>query len=114
MAITIELDDALATALENKARNCRLSVQEFAIDILADAVGDSKSPTPEEVVARIRSTPPNPAAIRRATGNLADALRQLPQDSEFDEKEWARQWSNVESELKSVTRDNDITEGRGG
>jgi len=114
MGITITLDDDLVAGLENKAKNQQLSVEQFAIGILTDAAEEPESETLEEIVARIRATPPNPSSIRAATGNLADLLINSPDDPSFDLESWERQWSVVEAELKAITRADDVAEGRGG
>jgi len=36
------------------------------------------------LVERIKATPPNPATIRPATGSLAEALQNAPEDPDFD------------------------------
>ena len=68
--------------------------------------------TPEEAVKLIRMTPSNPAQIRPATGDLAEALQAAPSDPTFDLERWQCQWSEAEAELKSLARANDIAEGR--
>jgi hypothetical protein len=68
--------------------------------------------TPEEAVELIRTTPANPTQIRPATVNLADVLQAAPSDPAFDWESWQRQWSEVEAEWNSLTRANDIAEGR--
>ena len=68
--------------------------------------------TPEEAVKRIRMTPANPAQIRPATANLADALQAAPSDPAFDLESWQCQWSEAEAEIKSLARANDVAEGR--
>jgi hypothetical protein len=68
--------------------------------------------TPEEAVEVIRTTPANPSHIRPATVNLADVLQAAPSDPEFDLERWQRQWSEVEAEVNSLTRANDVAEGR--
>ena len=113
MAITITLEDDLVAGLENRAKKQQLSVEQFAISLLTEAI-ESESDTPLEVVARIRATPPNPSRIRPATANLADVLRASPGDPCFDLENWNRQWSAIEAERKAVTRANDLAEGRGG
>ena len=114
MAITITLEDDLVAGLENRAKKQQLSVEQFAISILSEAVEESESVTPQEAVTRIQTTPPNPSQIRPATANLADVLRAAPDDPCFDLENWNRQWSIVEAESKAITRANDIAEGRGG
>jgi hypothetical protein len=112
MAITITLDDDLVARLENKAKNQQLSVAQFAIGILKEAADESEFETLQEVVARIQATPPNPSSIRPATGNLAELLIASPDDPCFDLESWNRQWSDVEAELRAITRANDVAEGR--
>jgi len=68
--------------------------------------------TPEEAVKVIRMTPTNPAQIRPATVNLADALQAAASDPTFDLESWKCQWSEAEAELKSLARADDIAEGR--
>jgi hypothetical protein len=65
------------------------------------------------LVERIKATPPNPAAIRPATGSLAEALQNSPEDLDFDLESWTRQWAAIEAEIKAIDRANDIAEGRG-
>jgi hypothetical protein len=64
------------------------------------------------LVERIKATPPNPAAIRPATGSLAEALQNAPEDPNFDLKTWTRQWDAIEAEMKAMDRADDIAEGR--
>ena len=113
MAITITLEDELVAGLENRAKQQQLSVEQFAISLLTEAI-ESESDTPLEVVARIRATAPNPSQFRPATADLADVLRAAPGDPCFDLENWNRQWSVIEAEMKAITRANDIAEGRGG
>jgi hypothetical protein len=114
MAITITLDDDLVAGLEDKAKKQQLSVEQFALSILSEAVQEAESVTPREAVMKIQATAPNPAQVRPATANLADALRAAPGDPCFDLESWNRQWSVVEGELKAITRANDVAESRGG
>jgi len=113
MAITITLDDNLLVELENRAKKQQLSVEQFALSILTEAVQETDFATPREAVARIQATPPNPTQIRPATANLADLLHAISGDPSFDLDSWKRQWSVVEAELKARTRANDVAEGRG-
>jgi hypothetical protein len=43
---------------------------------------------------------------------LAEALRHAPDDPDFDLAAWNREWAAVEGELQTVTRANDLAEGR--
>jgi len=42
---------------------------------------------------------------------LAEALRNAPEDPDFDLAEWTAQWQAVEAEMKAITRANDVAEG---
>ena len=114
MAVTITLSDEIETQLHRKAEVQHLSVEELALEILGRALKTAELfPTPGEVVAKIQATPPNPHSIRPASGSLAEALRQAPNDPDFDLTLWNREWAAVEVEMKAITRANAIVEGRG-
>jgi prevent-host-death family protein len=69
--------------------------------------------TLEELVERIKATPPNPAMIEPARGSLADSLAHLiatSAGSEFNQEEWEEQWAKVEAEMKEIERLNDLAE----
>ncbi len=66
--------------------------------------------TPEEVVAMIKATPPNPQAIRPATGSLAEALKNSAHDPNFDVEQWNKEWAMIETEMKATTRANSLAE----
>lgn len=114
MSIAITLDDDLVAGLENKAKQQQLSVEQFALNILSEAIEEPEFVPPREVVTSIQATPPNPAQLRPATANLAEALRAAPGDPGFDLENWNRQWSVVDAELKAVTRTNAVAEHCGG
>lgn len=114
MPLTITLSDTLVTQLQPKAKAKKLSLQELVEGLLRNVVkADESYPTPEEVVAKIQATAPNPANIRPATGSLAEALQNGPHDPDFDLKRWTREWSRIEDEMKAITHLNSIAEGRG-
>ncbi len=115
MPVTINLTDTLAEKLQVRAGMQQISLEKLAVNILNKALepADEDYPTPEEVVARIKATPPNPANIRPGTGSLAEALQNAPDFPEFDLEAWEKEWAVVEREMKAVTRANDIAEGRG-
>jgi len=114
MAVTITLPDELEARLQHRAKGLRLSLENLALEILGRALGtDEYSPTPEEVVAKIRATPPNPHSIRVADASLAEALRNAPKDPDFELATWNREWAEVDAEMKAATRINAIAEGRG-
>lgn len=65
------------------------------------------------LVAEIKATPPNPTAVRPATGSLAEALQNAPEDPDFDLESWTQQWDAIEAEIKAINRADAIAEGRG-
>lgn len=114
MAVTITLPDELEARLQQRAKGLRLSLENLVLEILGRALGtDENFPTPDEVVAKIRATPPNPHGMRLAEASLAEALRKAPQDPDFDLATWNREWVEAEAEMKAATRMNAIAEGRG-
>ena len=65
---------------------------------------ESVFPSLEEVVAEIRAIHPNPASLRPASGSLAEALRDAPDDPDFDLSVWNQEWAMVEAEMKMMSR----------
>ena len=78
-----------------------------------DAKTVRNNPEMIALVERIKATLPNPATIRPATGSLAEALRNAPEDPNFDLETWTRQWNSIEAEMKAIDQADDIAEGRG-
>ena len=113
MTLTITLPDRIEQQLEQAATVHQLSVEEVAISLLDGALmADFRSPSPEEIVARIRALPANPQGMRPASGSLGEALRAVPGNPDFDVTAWQAEWAAVEAEMKRITRVNDIAEGR--
>ena len=115
MSVTITLTDPLVKQLRIQARRQHLQLEELVFNILNNALTPANQDvlTPEEVVAKIQATPPNPMNIHPATGSLREALHNAPDYPDFDLESWEKEWANVEREMKAVTRANDIAEGRG-
>lgn len=126
MTITITLPEFLATRLKNEAYAQRRSAEDLAIDLLDEALETKQQSdadfnlTPEEVVARIKTLPPNPANQIVMQTSMSGMMKYLEKsiasedpNEPFDQEEWQRQWDAFEAELKAVTRANDIAEGRG-
>lgn len=115
MSVTITLNDPLAEQLRMRAMRQHLQLEELVFTILKDALKPANIDilTPEEVVAKIQATPPNPQNIHFATGSLREALRHAPDYPDFDLEAWELSWVAVEREMKAVTRANTIAEGRG-
>jgi hypothetical protein len=93
MTLTITVPDRLVEQLQRQADKRQISTEEVALELLEERLAAAFWPTPEEVVAKIKALGPDPTAIRPAEGSLAEALRSLPPDPEFDLDEWERQWA---------------------
>jgi hypothetical protein len=117
MTLTIILPDELAAKLQAKAETQQVAPEELVLDILSSTLELDEETvdysTPEEVVAKIKATPPNPANVHPATESLADLLLSAPEDPDFDLAAWSRDWAKVEAEMEALTRANDIAEDRG-
>lgn len=112
MSITITMPDEIGMQLQRKAKKERLSIEELVLKLLRRVLQtDNAFPSPEDIVAKIQATPPNPHSIRPASGSLADALRDSPVDPDFDLAIWNQEWATVEAEMKAITRANTIAEG---
>ena len=114
MTMVIRLPQELEERLRRKADARALRAEDLALDILAHGLEEEIEPTLEAVVARIKSLPPNPDSIHPATGTLEEYLNSaLPEPTDFDVDQWEKEWAEVEAEMKTITRENDIAEGRG-
>ncbi|MBI4671514.1 MAG: hypothetical protein HY741_07590 [Chloroflexi bacterium] len=82
--------------------------------LLDNALLKETFPTPEQVVAKIKALPPEPQSIHPATALVAQVLKDMPPEpSDFDLEQWRHEWEASEEELKRITREDDIAEGRG-
>lgn len=123
MSVTINFPENVWVRLQRKAEREKQSVEDVAVRLLdlaleEEAEAEQTDAELQALVARVKATPPNPAAIRPAVGSLADALaeslaREAAEPQEFDQAEWDRAWDAIEQDMKAVTRANDIAEGRG-
>lgn len=115
MVITVHVADPLANRLQRWASSRRLTPEQLALDILADALDPAKAPheTLDTVVTRIRSTPSSAETLRPATGSLREALGLSLSDPTFDLAQWTMDWHAVEQEMKSTSRSNALSEGLG-
>jgi hypothetical protein len=115
MTITIHVADPLANRLQRWATLRRLTPEQLALDILADALEpkEARNETPDTVVARIRSTPASDATLRPAKGSLREALELSPGDPAFDLAQWTMDWNAVEQEMTMTSRSNALAEGLG-
>ncbi len=131
MPLTITFPDELATRLRTKAEILDQSVDEFTINFLDHAFNgatfyypiieeqeleDQKEDelTLEEVVAKIKATPPDQTAIHPPTESLLDILLNSPPepDPDFDSEEWDNQWAQYETEMKARSLADEIEERR--
>jgi plasmid stability protein len=101
MSETITLPSDIVTMLRQAASTEERSTEELAIEVLRAALIDDAVPTPEEVVARIRALPHNPANIREAQGSLADVLDD-GESRDFDLASWQADWARVEAEMAAI------------
>lgn len=114
MSVTITLPDEIANPLQALADAKQVSLNDLVTDLLANVLATEPEEDELEVlVARIKATPPNPASIRPATGSLIEALKNTPEDPDFDLEIWSHEWAKVEAEMKAIERADDIAEGRG-
>jgi hypothetical protein len=113
MSVTITLPDEIAQSLQAKAKAQQVSLDTLVTNLLTDALdAEAEDDELEALVARIKATPPNPASIRPATGSLIEALKNAPEDPDFDLEAWNREWAKIEAEIKAINRADDIAEGR--
>ena len=114
MALFLELPKQIEKELQRQADSRALSPEAVALLLLQEALTPETtdpSPTPQEVVDKIKQLPPNPNAFRPAQGSLAEALESAPTDPDFDLEEWTKEWQLVEAELRAMTLSNTIAEG---
>lgn len=112
MTITITIPDGLAHQLQERAKLWRRPPEDVVLDILRSAFTEPLIADVDEVVARIKSLPPNPHNIRQPQGALADVLRRESEDNDFDVDLWNREWAAVETEIQAINRANDLAESR--
>ncbi len=110
MSVTITLPQTLEAELESAAEARNSSIEELALAILGHVMAN-RAPSPEDVADEIRAAPS--AKAHPASGSLAEALRDAPEDHDFDLEVWRREWSAVETEMKALSRANALAEGRG-
>lgn len=127
MPVTITIPDDIAIRYQKVAQAQYKSIEDFAITLLDDALilapltESDYCPTPEEVVAKIQSLPPNPNMIRPAVGSLSEYLTASiaaeDPNEKFDLEEWNRNWDGIEAEMnaidrrKALERERDLMEG---
>lgn len=85
----------------------------LSISAWADLQEAEGAKTPEEIIANAQARPVDSQSVILPKGSLLDALQNPTyNDDDFILDEWTNQWSTVEREMKAITHQNDITEGR--
>lgn len=117
MVVTLELNQQVVKQFQEKAEAQAVSLEQLLVNILTAAADSPPNDrtvqmTPEAVMAQVRALPPNPSSIIPAQGSLLEALQAGPEDPTFDLDTWNQQWTQVEAEMKALTTQNDIQEGR--
>ncbi len=104
--------EALHQVIDKLPENALIELTTF-IEFLQFKIGQNQQkwdlgeledyPTLEEVVAKIKRTPKNPANIQPARESLAEGLANSPyeRDPHFDVTSWNEQWDEVEAEMKA-------------
>lgn len=119
MQITLTLPESVATRLEDQATQLNVSLDDLMQKIFRDrlaampnesersGLGQNGKPNREsvsvdEVVMRIRATPPNPANIIPSSQSIDEVERlwraNAGQDSHISPAEWDRLWAEFEQE----------------
>jgi hypothetical protein len=114
MATTVVLPDELIERLRRTARLRRVPLDALVVDLLSEAISDQDDRRAywllDDVVARIRETPRNPAGYQPPLAALSEVT--VTVDPSFDLEIWTRQWQQVETELDALDRQDDVTQGR--
>lgn len=103
MTLTISLSDETQRKLKKRADAFKWSEEQMASHLI-DTVLNASLPSLDEIIERVRNLPPS--LENRPTSNLAlaEALRNGPEDPDFNLAEWTAQWQAVEAEMKAIER----------
>lgn len=133
MQITLNLPESVAAHLEDQAAQLNVSLDDLMQKIFRDrlAAAPSENVWPistqngkqihkgesiEQVVMRIRATPPNPANIIPSSQSFDEAERlwraNAAEGSDISPAEWDRLWAEFEQEQKRLDWADDRAEGR--
>ena len=127
MPTMITLPEHLVAQLQSRATIEQRSVEALAIAYIEAGLTDIPESTDHlelfepssellALVERIKATPPNPAHIVPAKGNLATVLRTLEAampDADYDLDAEIAALDAAEAELHAINRADDLREGRG-
>jgi hypothetical protein len=128
MTVTVTLSENIAERLQAHADEFHLSLDALVEKLLADALpvaetngfhgpaNDDDLPALEEVVTRIKATPPNPDAIHPATKSVDELIADLQANPPSDElltfEEMWPHWQAFEQELKDMDQADAVRDGR--
>lgn len=103
MTLTISLSAETQDKLKRRADAFKWSEEQMASHLLEQAL-DTSLPSLEEIIERVQSLPSRLAIGPDSNISLAEALRNAPDDPDFDLAEWTAQWQAVEAEMKAIER----------
>lgn len=128
MTVTVTLSARVSEHLQAHADKFHLSLDALVEKLLADALpvveangfhgpaDDDDLSSLEEVVARIKATPPNPDAIHPATKSVDELIADLQANPPSDElltfEEMWPHWQAFEQELKDMDQADAVRAGR--
>ena len=116
MATVITLPDELSKRLIPQAAKQHMALDAYVIELLRP-LSDQLVPTIdvvpiEAIVARIKALPPVMPATYPGIDPPTHALARYVDDPGFDAARWDHQWATVEAEIKTMSRIDQLAEGR--
>lgn len=103
MTLTISLPAEVQVKLKKRADAFKWSEEQMASHLL-DTVLNASLPSLDEIIERVRNLPPSLENRSTSSISLAEALRNAPEDPDFDLAEWTAQWQAVEAEMRAIER----------
>lgn len=113
MTMTVTIPEDLAAKVVRRATRQGTAPEQLVVDLLEADFDSGGVATPEEVVAKIKATPPDPAAFVLAQESLIEFLRDALDEPPIDSDAWNQEWAVIEAEMKHRDHLDDIAEGRG-
>lgn len=101
MSTTVYIPDELSHRMKEQAAELNLSLEDYVLHLLVDAVADDQEPwtTREEVVAQIRDTAQDPAAYHPPQLPLSDLLVSAEDEEPIDALAWNQDWAQIERSM---------------
>ena len=109
MSLTISLPAEKQEKLKKRADAFHWSEEQMASHLLELAL-DTSLPSLDEIIERVRSLPSILGNGPTSNISLAEALRNAPEDPDFDLAGWTAQWQAVEAEMKAIERADTIAD----